>query len=151
MDLFITTPVEGMDLVTGPGDLVQDLGLQSAILLSLFCDARDEDVPAGMDPRGWWADADGDQWGSRLWSLSREVASSEVAERARQTAEGALAWLIEDGVAESVEVVAELTTPGRLELDVQITRGRATRWQHLWEQLNTETPWAGGVLRLRTA
>ena len=149
MDLRIVAPAEGMDLASGPGDLAQDMGLQSAVLLSLFCDARDAEAPAGTDPRGWWADVDGDQWGSLLWTLSREVASREVAERARQAAEAALAWLIEDGIAETVEASAEYPSPGHLDLTVTITRGRATSWQHLWQDLNTETPWTGGVLRLR--
>ena len=104
------------DLTLQDGQLTQDEGLDSAILHSLFKDRRATltDVkPLGRtDLRGWWGDLtlamEGDQYGSLLWLLEREKLSAQTAERARQYARDALAWLIEDGVAISYEVEVEI-------------------------------------------
>ena len=104
------------DLGLQEGQLIQDEGLDSAILHSLFTDRRATlaDVkPLGRsDLRGWWGDltlaATGDQYGSLLWLLEREKLNAATAERARQYAVDALKWLIEDGVAISYEVEVEI-------------------------------------------
>ena len=93
-------------------DLAPDDGLETAIILSLFTDRRareDDPLPDGSDDRrGWWADAwaGQDPIGSRLWLLEREKDTREVVNRARDYAEEALQWLVEDGIAERIEVMA---------------------------------------------
>lgn len=129
-----------------------DDGLQTAVIASLFTDRRAEpgDVlpdGAGGDRRGWWGDAlppvvsgvpiDGDRIGSRLWLLGREKQLQAVVNRAREYAAEALAWLIEDGIAERVEVEAEIVRAGVLGLDIAIHRppGDAVdfRFAYAWE------------------
>jgi len=100
------------------------------VIISLFTDRRAEDddvIPdGGQERRGWWGDDfnedAADRIGSRLWLLSREKQLSEVLNRARQYAEQALRWLIDDGVAESVDVVASIPRAGVLGLQVAIQR-----------------------------
>ena len=93
-------------------DLAGDDGLETAIILSLFTDRRaleDDPLPDGSDDRrGWWADAyvGQDHIGSRLWLLEREKDTREVVNRARDYAEEALQWLVEDGIALGIEVMA---------------------------------------------
>ena len=99
------------DWVIKDHDLASDDGLKTAIILSLFTDRRaleDDPLPDGSDDRrGWWADAfAGDQIGSRIWLLEREKDTREVVNRARDYAEEALQWLIEDGIAQRIEVMA---------------------------------------------
>lgn len=134
-DLFLT---EGADLALHEGDLVLDLGLGSAVLRSLFTDARaagDELERVGADdPRGWWGSDESDEWGSTLWLLAREKATQETRARAEGAARRALEWLIDDGVAESVEVTASFPERGQLSLEVRVVRGSASRWAHLWER-----------------
>ncbi|SDH88323.1 phage GP46 family protein [Roseospirillum parvum] len=140
----------------GDLDVATDAGLETAVLVSLFTDRRtnaddrlpDDPSPAGSvsDRRGWWGDAlpPGDEagatrpgWrlGSRLWLLSREKQSGETARRAREYAEEALAWLIEDGVAAAVTVTAEWVAPGVLGLGVVIARPAQpdTRYDLTWK------------------
>jgi phage gp46-like protein len=123
------------DIAVSAGDLVADGGMDTAIILSLFCDARaDEDdvLPfPGADRRGWWGDAyaavPGDVVGSKLWLLSRSGASQQTATRAQQYAEDALAWMVTDGVVASFPGpqgwialsidIARPTGPGRLQYD----------------------------------
>lgn len=123
------------------GDLAGENGLETAIILSLFCDARardDDMLPDGTDfRRGWWADsispltqgglnqredsASGDRIGSRLWLLAREKELPEVLARAKDYADEALKWLIDDGEAKAVSVSASIPRKGWLCLDISIT------------------------------
>jgi phage gp46-like protein len=102
------------DIAIDSGDLARETTLQTAVLLSLFTDRRataDELARfGGDDARGWWGDelaeVDGDEFGSKLWLLSREKTLPETLNRAREYARQALAWMIEDDVASSVAVEA---------------------------------------------
>lgn len=78
---------------------------------------------------GWWADP---SLGSRLHELQREKDVSRVAVLARQYSEQALAPLIKDGRANSVEVTTSRQQPGWLELHIQVEdiSGRVQRFQH---------------------
>ncbi|MCB2190357.1 MAG: phage GP46 family protein [Deltaproteobacteria bacterium] len=119
----------GGDMMVSGGALVEEVGLQTAVLISLFTDRRalDDDVlPAGTTgKRGWWGDltlpTEGDQYGSRLWQLSREKQTAAVLRRAEEYASEALAWLVTDGVASQVTVTAEVVRRGVLGLGVEIT------------------------------
>lgn len=136
------------DLAVGAGELAADGGLRTAIIISLFTDARAraDDVPPGGagDRRGWWGDAwpsrryDGAPrpLGSRLWLLHREKRAEDTRARAEGYAREALAWLIEDGIAERVEVSAQWLDDGRdvLALGVTVHRPAAPpeRYRELW-------------------
>lgn len=100
-------------------DLLADEGLETAVLLSLFLDRRanaDDEIPDGTtDRRGWWADEHapipGDLIGSRRWLLDRSKRSAETAKRLQDYDTEALAWLVDDGVAERVTVAVRPMTP----------------------------------------
>jgi phage gp46-like protein len=104
------------DLSIVAGDLATDDGLRTAVIISLFTDARaraDDPLPqADADRRGWWGDCGNadpnDRTGSRLWLLTRAKAVPVTAIRARDYCREALDWLVEDGVASSVDVEATL-------------------------------------------
>jgi phage gp46-like protein len=121
------------DWIFSDGDLASGRDLETAVVISLFTDrlAHDDDPlpdPGDSDRRGWWADWDAEAGpiGSRLWLISREKQLEDVRLRAEDYCREALAWLIEDDVADTVEVTAAWSTaPGRLDLDVIIMRERA--------------------------
>lgn len=129
------------DLADPGADLTPDDGLETAVIDSLFTDRLaepDDELPDGdTDRRGWWGDmlaeTPGDRIGSRLWLLSREKELPEVLGRAEEYANEALAWLVDDGVANSVEVTAENPSPGLMTLQITITRGDGRLWQRVWE------------------
>ena len=142
-DVAITGNVGSFDLAAEGADLATDEGLDTAVILSLFCDARADpsEIPDGSDPRGYWADyyADhaGDQTGSKLWLLAREKQLPETARRAQEYAQDALAWLVEDGVAASVAVEASFPRAEALVIAVAITRPNNAgtferRYQYVW-------------------
>lgn len=126
--------------VSGPA-LAEDDGLESAVVISLFTDRRaqaGDPLPgAPEDRRGWWGDAfgalDGDRIGSRLWLLNREKQLPAVVERAREYAQEALAWLIEDGIARAVNVTAEIVRTGVLGLRIEVVRADKRVAQYRFE------------------
>jgi phage gp46-like protein len=101
MDADFSCSDEGTD-VTRP--------LETAVILSLFCDARTEvgdDMPEGTDKRGWWAEAyfdAPDTWGSKLWQVITRKATADTLVFAQRACERALEWLIDDGIARQVDV-----------------------------------------------
>ncbi len=112
--LAYDTDALSSDVSIVDGDLAHEDSLRTAVLLSLFSDARatPDELAAfgGTDARGWWGDAisevEGDAWGSKLWLLAREKVLPETLNRAREYARAALAWMIEDGVASEVTTEA---------------------------------------------
>lgn len=103
------------DLTLTNADLTIETGLLTAIVLSLFSDARarpDDPLPVpGEPPRGWWGDllaeVANDRFGSRLWLLSREKVQPSTLARAIEYAREAVQWILDDQIAQQVEVTGE--------------------------------------------
>lgn len=126
-------------------DPAVDGGLRSAVIVSLFSDRRasPDDIaaagwPADEDPRGFWADSVAperprDLTGSRLWLLARAPNSEETLHRAEDYVREALAWMIEDGLADRVEARAERFQPDGLGIKVSIARPQGDRrFEFIW-------------------
>lgn len=129
------------------------LGLDSteplvrAVIISLFTWRRanpDDELP-GSVRMGWWGDSfatvANDRIGSRLWLLSRAKLLPETVARAREYAEEAVRWLIDDGIAARVEVEAERHGLSTLALGVRITKADGKvpldlRFTNVWEFLH---------------
>jgi phage gp46-like protein len=132
-----------IDLDVIDDDLAPDDGLETAVIISIFSDRRitDEDLPdLETNKRGWWADAvsaiPNDQIGSRLWLLEREKRTTETLRRSEEYIDEGLAWMLEDGVAESIEVSSSYDSFGQLISLVEILRPAQSvqRYQVLWEK-----------------
>ncbi|QCE34133.1 hypothetical protein FAI40_01595 [Acetobacteraceae bacterium] len=108
-------------------DFLLENPLLSCVMVSLFSDRIAPDIlnsaeksigisPSGnaanafQKPRkGWWADSLGtDQIGSRLWQLQRilKANKSSVLLEVQAVVYEALMWMIDKGVAQSINVVA---------------------------------------------
>ena len=129
------------------------LGLDSAeplvraVIISLFTWRRanpDDDLPSDLR-MGWWGDTfptfSNDRIGSRLWLLSRAKIVDETVARAKEYAEEALAWLVEDGIASRVDVVAERQGIYMIALGCRIYKSDGTvpvdvRFTNVWEFVN---------------
>lgn len=130
IDIGLFWGIGQADFALVNGDLASDDGLETAVTLSLFTDRRaepgDEVPPEETDRRGWWGDAladvTGDKFGSRLWLLAREKQLATSLPRAREYALQSLQWLLDDKIAEAVEVVTEISAPGMLGIGVSIKR-----------------------------
>jgi phage gp46-like protein len=143
-DLLLDPQEFATDLAIASNDLVTDEGLETAIILSLFTDRRaaEEDVmPFGeTDRRGWFGDAapvvDGDKIGSRLWMLTREKQTNETLARAKQYCTEALAWLVEDLVASSVDVTVTYIDVGVMAIAIVVNKPAVDpvrfKWNYTW-------------------
>jgi phage gp46-like protein len=77
--------------------------LETAIVLSLFTERRDE-----KEGGGWWGHTYG-EFGSRLWTLRREKLLPGLERRAERFAREALAWLVAEGWCAEVRVTGEIS------------------------------------------
>lgn len=144
----------GGDLAIEDGDLVADDGLASAVLISLFSDARLDggSLLEGADPRGWWGEAAGERYGSLLWTLEREKTTEDLPVRVEEAARAALLWLVEGGYVEELELEASYLERGHILLRVRLVRGAARRGANLWlATRDYELPFGFGILQLATA
>lgn len=131
-----------LEMLPDLSDLATDEGLQTAVIVSLFTDARAEPVelpPGETDLRGWFGEAfgdlTGDRIGSKLWLLEREKQTEEVRMRAIEYAREALQWMIEDGVAESIDVDCQFPDRGIWQLAIAIKRpgvAQAFKYSSAW-------------------
>ena len=144
MDIKLAIKDIGGDITQIGFELATDDSLETAVVVSLFTDRRANGDDVLPDPagglRGWWGDSFaakyGDKIGSRLWLLSREKQLPAVVSRAREYAEEALRWLVEDGIAKRVTVTAEIVRQGVLGLRIVIDRPDSPAtfaYQYLWE------------------
>lgn len=119
----------GMALVDDGADIARDDGLLPAVLCSLFCDAparEGDEIPDGTtNRRGWWGDeygeVPGDRLGSRLWLLARALKVPSTLKRAEDYAREALAWMLEDKVAESIVASAAFLDSAQHEAGYALT------------------------------
>ena len=126
----------GADLATGDD-------LATAVLVSLFSDRQadpDDALPAGVtDRRGWWADTATDRIGSKIWLTTRSKATADVPNRVRRCVLEALQWIVDDGVAQTVEATVAWLRSGVLGTVVTITRRDGTavalKFDWAWETL----------------
>jgi len=161
MAIVLTLPAERLD-GSDAIDLVPILGqvdpannrrltLRALVEASIFSWARAQpgDVlpstrSGKRDRRGWFAeglsaDYQNDAFGSRLWLLERAKLTAETLRLARSYVEEALAWLVDDGIAESVAVEVQRQGRGGLSIAVTVTRGSGSlaaedlRLSFLWE------------------
>jgi phage gp46-like protein len=123
-DIALTwnTEAQGCRAAFAANDLVTSKSLLTAVLISLFTDARaaDDDPlpdPRNDDRRGWWGDATNtaaptDSVGSKLWLLEREKNIVDAVKRGKTYVQEALVWMVDEGVAKSVVVTVESQAVG---------------------------------------
>lgn len=129
----------GADININNGDLSPDNGLATAVMISLFTDARAPDLtllpPGETELRGWWGDIDTFKTGSLLWLFSREKTLPGVAVDVKDACLQALEWIKDEEIAEKVEVFAEIVKPIGLNVIIKIYRGNAKRYSYLWDAI----------------
>lgn len=141
------------DWVYTGADLGTGRDLETSAIISLFTDRLahvDDVLPdyADGDRRGWWADWDADEGpiGSRLWLISREKSTEQTRQRAEDYCKEALQWMLDDDVADTVDITAEWADypPSRLDVDVMISRNRAVllhrSFSWAWQQIAGPAP-----------
>ena len=105
-------------------------GLETAIIISLFTDKRDDENID--DPRGWWGDTYQDSpIGSHLWPLNREKRTPEVLQKAEDYAREALQWMVKDGIVKTIDIVASFTDKEiKLKIEIKKLEGNNEIFQY---------------------
>ncbi|TCR60932.1 phage GP46 family protein [Bosea sp. BK604] len=139
---------------TGELDTTQELATAATVALGTDRLALPADVlpdPNDSDRRGWWGDLDAevihDGWpiGTRLWLMSRdkitgpEARQGSTIARAEEFVREALQPFVDRQIATSVEVRAERTDTGRIDVLATFYRGAqpaiALRYADLWTEI----------------
>jgi len=112
------------------GDFLATGGLETAILMSIYCQQRDDSIEVPI-MRGGWAGNElqtvaGFQQGSKLWTLCQSTLTDDVANLAQNYIEEALQWMIEDGIAEEISVTTSIVDNSKLQAEVIITKNNNT-------------------------
>lgn len=135
------------------GQLQEDNGLRSAVLLSLFTDRIadvDDDVPDSTNPgfperRGYWADflsplGPDDRYGSRLWLLRGKALTQDTRATAAAYCLESLAWVEGLGIG-TVDIETSIPRAGELAIEVVITDSTTRderRYSFLWDAMIRE-------------
>ncbi len=105
-------------------DLERDPGLETSILISLFsnkrADVSDTLPDRSGDLQGWWGDTSTDKIGSKLWTLRRSSLTPDVPAKTELICIDALNWMVEDGVAKSIDVSTETIDKDRLLISIKV-------------------------------
>lgn len=130
--IFLPGNTETSDTLSFGNDLA------TAALISIFTDAQADEgdtVPDGStDRRGWWGDS---AIGSKVWLEMRGKALPDLPGRVEQAVSDCLQWMIEDGIAGTIDVAAAYGDAGQLGLAVTIHRADgaklALQFADLWQ------------------
>lgn len=144
------------DLCVVGGGFVVERGLDTAIFMSLFLDARVDDGstehPTGdkvfgrTDGRGWWGvellRAVGllsafEEYGSRLWQFRRAKLTTRTLERMTRACDEALAWLVSSEIATKVDVSVRVVAQGRADILIAVHRNQdvPVRFSFVWDSM----------------
>lgn len=114
--LFIVD--DRIDMLLLPGDIIGDDGLETSVLISLFSDARAtpdmlDAIDNDGDLRGFWGDITRpeDSTGSLLWTLKRAKQLVSTLAKARGFCQSALRWMLDDKIADRVDVATSYLAP----------------------------------------
>ena len=121
------------DIAFVSGDFKRGKPIETAVYLSLFCDAKMTDYSKSTDPdskRGWWGDlvSDGNHvLGSNIWEYERSKLDQGTINIIKSYCEIALQWMVSDGIVSKIEVDAELSNEQiespKLALSIRLYKG----------------------------
>lgn len=144
------------DLCVGGGGFIAERGLDTAIFMSLFLDARADDDntehPTGVkvfgkaDNRGWWGVellrvagllGAGEEYGSRLWQFRRAKLTPRTLENMTRACDEALAWLVSSEIATKVDVLMSVTVAGRADILIIVHRNQdvPVQFSFVWDSM----------------
>lgn len=130
--------------VLSSGAITQGQDLETAVIVRLFTwrRAKDDDVlPDDSGERyGFWAEAyareNATPLGSRLWLLARAKLTQQTLNLAKLYVEEALADLVENGVAQQIDVTVERYGLNSMSIQIVMYRGVGgvdpLRFEYTW-------------------
>jgi phage gp46-like protein len=133
------------DLKIVDGDFEVTYGMDSALLLSIYCEKRADasEIPAPEMRRGWWGNTVlgyGDyEMGSKLWLLEQARRDTIVLNLCKTYSMNCFQWLVDDNLAKQINVDTSYIVNGVL-IDVEILvslNKTITASYELWNNTNS--------------
>lgn len=120
------------------GDFVEEKGLETAILMSLFLNERadESEVPNPVLRGGYWGYEVNEMQFSKLWLVTGRKTSDKL-NKATDYCNSTLQWLVDENFATGINTVASFISDG-IKLDITISKVngvKETYTYNLW--LNT--------------
>jgi len=135
-DLKLIPTDDGGDILLQNGQPVMEQGLSTAVYITLFSG-------------DWWANAvseEAEKLGSELETVFSRTLSNQTRLDAEEYARQALKWMLDSGIAVSIEVEATILAGGTLGLSVRITQPDETV-----EELRYQVNWANQQINMGAA
>lgn len=124
-DIALTQKGSYYDFSFQDGDFVLTQGMDTALLMSIFCEKRADisEMPFVETRRGWWGntvlDTDNYEIGSKLWLLEQARRDLTSLSLAKTYTQDCLQWLLEDDLAKEVKTDSAFSSNG-IDIDVNI-------------------------------
>lgn len=139
-DLRLTKSDGIFDLALSGADFANVDGLETALIVSLFTDARAKpsQVKSPDRRRGWVGNIlnaeTGRQLGSRLWVYDQSRLTPDIMNAVAEEAKRCLFWMVQDGVARSVNAGVEKNSDRSINIviDIVTASGENRRYELLW-------------------
>jgi len=142
MQDFLLQPDENgiYDLVVEDSQFASSDGFETAVVTSLYTDARapEVQVPEASNRRGWVGNAldisRGLELGGLLWLLSQKRMTDETLNLARSYSKDSFQWMLTDNVAQNIDIQVTQTDKREIKIAVSITDLNNTikRYITLW-------------------
>ena len=116
------------------GRFTRDAGFESAVMMQLSCDRRDDNHPRGR--RGFWGDDD-TLTGSYLWKLDDAKQNVQTARLARQYAEDSVDWMKSRGMLDGLNASSEFCPGDMILIRARLNRpeGLPEAWGDAWDRM----------------
>lgn len=122
------------------GDIETKESFDTSILMSIFCERRalPSEMPISHYRRGWIGNEStpGFEIGSKLWLYEQSRITRSVLNGVSSVIKEGLEWMVEDKIAESIEVRSFMRETGTIETEISIARPSSKvekRYFELWE------------------
>ena len=141
-EIALTLENGAFDFSISNGDIENEPGFDTAIWVSLFTDARADEsqVLAPENRRGWLGnlvfDENGRQLGSFLWLAEQRRLTQDTLNEVMDYARKSLLWMVNDGIAQKIEVDGAIVPRYGISLTITITSAAGTTSSHyipMWE------------------
>ena len=124
---MIETPDGTFDITFTDGDITADEGFETAIMASMFTDARasESQVGAPEQRRGWLGNTlstvPGREVGGLMYLAEQRRLTQDTVNENVDFAQKSLAWMTEDRLAQRIDVSGELIPKKGVRLTIAIT------------------------------
>lgn len=124
-DVLLRQTNDGGEIAVENGLVLLSDGLETSVYLSLFGGNQDDGADVASERLQWWGNVDEPLVERRYRSETQHVLRALPAvprnlRRIEQAASRDLAWMVEQGIAQSVEVAATIPTLNRVRVEVSI-------------------------------